>query len=140
MGFWKAPLMKDKALLQKARSEESMGHLGKITTIKDLPSEKKLTAYILEAMKLNELGKKLPSKPKTSEKKEIEVPDYFKNELQKNKKAGKIFEAFSNSNKKEYVEWIVDAKSETTRNNRMATAMEWIADGKIKNWKYLKAQ
>src|SRR4051812_33737271 len=44
MGFWKAPLIKDKALLEKARSEESMGHVGKITSINDLPSDKKLTA------------------------------------------------------------------------------------------------
>ena len=59
MSFWKAALMKDAALLETARSEEAMGHLGRITSLKDLPADKKLAGYIREAMKLNELGKKL---------------------------------------------------------------------------------
>ena len=62
MSFWKAALMKDTNLLEKARSEEAMGHLGRIGSLKDMPSDKKLTSYIKEAMKLTELGKKLPSK------------------------------------------------------------------------------
>ncbi len=138
MGFWKASLMKDATLLEKARSEESMGHLGKITSLKDLPSDKKLTTYIKEAMKLNELGVKLPSKTKAAEKKELIVPDYFMQAIKKNKKALLVFEAFSYSNKKEYVEWIVGIKSIETRDKNIATAVEWISEGKIKNWKYLK--
>lgn len=138
MGFWKAALMKDVTLLETARSEEAMGHLGKITSLKDMPSDKKLTGYIKEAMKLNELGKKLPSKPKPTEKKEIAVPDYFMKAISKNKKALQHFENFSYSNKKEYVEWIAGIKSEETKMKNIATAVEWISEGKIKNWKYLK--
>ena len=137
-GFWKAALMKDASLLQKARSEESMGHFGKITSVKDLPPDKKLIAYLNEAMKLNELGIKLPSKSKSTEKKEITVPDYFATALSKNKKAEQIFEAFSNSHKREYVEWITEAKSEETKVKRMASAIETMTDGKSLNWKYVK--
>lgn len=138
MGFWKASLMKDATLLAKARSEESMGHLGKLTSLKDLPSDKKLTAYIKEAMKLNELGKKLPAKNNETVKKELEVPDDLLTAIKKNKKALQVFEVFSYSNKKEYAAWIAGIKSEETRKKNIETAVEWIAEGKIKNWKYVK--
>jgi uncharacterized protein YdeI (YjbR/CyaY-like superfamily) len=136
MGFWKASLMKDATLLEVARSEEAMGHLGKITSLKDLPSDKKLVSYIKEAMKLNEQGIKLPPKPKTTVNKIVEVPEDLLKALAKNKKAQKVFEAFAYSHKKEYVQWICEAKTEPTRNNRIATAVEWIAEGKGRNWKY----
>ncbi len=137
MGFWKGAIMKDKALLETARSEEAMGHLGKLTSVKDLPPDKKMTAYIKEAMKLNELGIKLPPKVK-SEKKELVVPDYFLKTLGKNKTALKVFENFSYSCKKEYLEWITEAKTEETRNKRMTTAVEWMAEGKTRMWQYKK--
>ena len=136
MSFWKAALMKDAALLETARSEEAMGHLGRITSLKDLPADKKLAGYIREAMKLNELGKKLPSKTKPSEKKELEVPEYFIKVLKKNKKALQTFQVFSFSHKKEYVTWITEAKTEETRNKRMDTAVEWMEEGKGRHWKY----
>lgn len=137
MGFWKAAIMKDKSLLDMAHSEEAMGHLGKMTSLKDLPSDKKLISYIKEAMELNELGIKLPAKPK-AEKKEVVVPDYFQKALNKNKKALKVFENYSYSHRKEYIQWITEAKTEETRNRRMATAIEWIAEGKSRDWKYKK--
>jgi uncharacterized protein YdeI (YjbR/CyaY-like superfamily) len=138
ISFWKAALMKDSKLIENARSEEAMGHLGKIISLKDLPSDKILTSYIKEAMKLNEEGIKLPSRPVATVKKELEVPGYFLNALQKNKKALKVFEAFAYSNKKEYLQWITEAKTEDTRIKRMTTAIEWIAEGKGRNWKYQK--
>ncbi len=136
-GFWKAPLMKDKALMGNAKSENAMRHFGRITSLADLPSQKVLLHYIKEATQLNESGAKLPPKMK-SEKKELKIPDYFKKALSKNKKALKTFESFSYSNKKEYVEWITEAKSEETRDSRLQTAIEWIAEGKVQNWKYIK--
>ncbi len=136
MGFWKASLMKDATLLEVARSEEAMGHLGKITSLKDLPSDKKLVSYIKEAMKLNEQGIKLPPKPKTTVNKVVEVPEDLLKALAKNKKAQKVFEAFAYSHRKEYVQWICEAKTEPTRNSRIETALEWIAEGKGRNWKY----
>jgi uncharacterized protein YdeI (YjbR/CyaY-like superfamily) len=134
-GFWKAALMKDPVLLETAKSETAMGHLGKLASMKDLPSDKKMIAWIKEAMKLNEQGLKV-AKPKATEKKELTVPDYFLKALAKNKKAKQVFDKASYSYQKEYVMWLTEAKTEETRNSRMATALEWIAEGKGRNWKY----
>ena len=79
---------------------------------------------------------KLPAKPKAKEKKELLVPDYFLAVLKKNKKALTAFEGFSYSHKKEYVEWITEAKTDETRQRRMETALEWLAQGKSRNWNY----
>jgi len=133
-GFWKASLMKDKGEL-KDNQQNAMGHLGKVTGITDLPPDKTIIAWIKEAMKLNENGVKLPPKKKTDAK-EIVVPDYFSKALNKNKPALKVFEAFSPSHKKEYLQWITEAKTKETMNRRMETALEWMAEGKGRNWKY----
>ena len=65
------------------------------------------------------------------------VPDYFAAAVKKNKKAHSVFEAFSPGKKREYVEWITEAKTDATRDKRMAQAVEWISEGKIRNWKYV---
>lgn len=136
-GFWKAPLMKDKALLEIAKSEVAMGHLGRITSLKDLPADKKIIGWIKEAMKLNDEGKKLV-KVKPAENKELIIPDYFIKAVKKNKSAWAVFEAFTPGCKKEYVQWITEAKTEETRNKRLAQAIEMMAEGKKRNWKYQK--
>jgi uncharacterized protein YdeI (YjbR/CyaY-like superfamily) len=135
-GFWKAALMKDPVLVENAKTEVAMGHLGRLTSLKDLPSDKKITAWIKEAMKLNDEGIKLPAKIKSTEKKELIVPDYFAKALIKNKKAKQVFDNFSYSHKRDYVEWLTEAKTEATRDSRMATALEWLAEGKSRHWKY----
>ena len=138
-GFWKASLMKDKSLLEAAQSETAMGHLGRITSLKDLPSDKKIINWIKEAMKLNDADIKLPKdKPPKYEKKDLVIPKYFFDAVKKNKKAWITFDKFSYSARKEYVEWITGAKSEDTRNKRMEQAIEWMAEGKPRNWKYMK--
>jgi len=137
-GFWKASLMKDKSLVSNAESESAMGHYGKIMSLKDLPSDKKIIAHIKEAMMLNEKGIKLPPKKLTAAKKEVVVPDYFLKQLQKNKKAFTTFNNFSPSHKREYVEWITEAKTDETKNRRMKSAIEWMSEGKSRNWKYIK--
>lgn len=137
-GFWKAALMKDPTLIENARSETAMGHLGRITALKDLPSDKKITAWIKEAMQLTDKGIKLPSKEKPAATKALAVPDYFTNALAKNKKAKQVFENSPPSQKKEYLLWITGVKTEETRNKRLATALEWNAEGKGRNWKYEK--
>ena len=136
-GFWKASLMKDKVLMDNARSESAMGHLGRITSLKDLPSDKKITAWIKEAMKLNVEGKKI-IKAKPVVKKDLVIPAYISAVIKKNKKAWGTFEQFSPSAKKEYVEWITEAQSEETKNKRLSQAIEWMAEGKPRNWKYMK--
>jgi uncharacterized protein YdeI (YjbR/CyaY-like superfamily) len=64
------------------------------------------------------------------------IPDYVTKALKKDKKALATFEAFAPSHRKEYVEWITEAKTEETRNKRIATMMELLAEGKSRNWKY----
>lgn len=138
-GFWKAALMKDaEKLVDTAKSEVAMGHMGRITSLKDLPTDKTIMAYVKEASKLNDENIKLPSKTVSKEKKEITTPAYFLAALKKNKEAKKTFDAFNYSNKKEYIEWLEGAKTESTRTKRLADAIEWMAEGKIRNWKYLK--
>ena len=113
-----------------------MGHFGRITTLADLPKDKELLGYIKEAMRLNESGISKP-RPQPTLKKELVVPDYFMAAMKKNKKALAAFDGFSYSHKKEYLEWITEAKTEATRQRRIATALEWMAEGKSRNWKYM---
>ena len=136
-GFWKATLMKDADTL-KYNNENAMGHAGKITSLKDLPSDKIIIGQIKEAMKLNEDGIKLPERKNADKKLEIIVPFSLKKELVKHKKASDTFNNFSPSNKREYIEWIEEAKTEETKNKRILTAMEWLTEGKTRNWKYMK--
>ena len=136
--FWKASLMKDKKLVEIAKSESAMGHLGRITSLKNLPADKVLLSYIKEAKKLNDDDVKLPAKKASKEKKEIIVPDYFLKALKKNKKALITFEKFSPSHKRDYIEWITEAKTEETRTKRIKTTLEWLIEGKPRNWKYMK--
>ncbi len=134
--FWMASEMKTFQKLNNG-SVEGMGHFGKITSIKELPSNKDLKACIKEAMVLLDNGFVLKKK-KPEDKKELAVPEYFTKALNKNKKAKANFEKVSYSWKKEYIEWISDAKTDTTRKKRMNTAIEWIEEGKGRNWKYEK--
>ena len=133
-GFWKASLMKDP---EKIFGSTAMGDLDKIRSMKDLPKDSVLIKYIQEAMKLNEEGTKVPRRAPTKDK-TLDIPDYFTKAISKNRKALKVFEGFSYTNKKEYVEWVTEAKTDDTRNKRLDTAVEWIAEGKVRNWKHIK--
>ena len=135
-GFWKGSLIVDNS---GKKVEEAMGHFGRITKISDLPSKKILTGYIKEAMRLNEAGVKSPTRSQPKAKKELIVPDYLAAALKTNKKALATFESFSPSHRREYVEWIAEAKGEDTRKRRLETAIEWMAEGKPRNWKYTKS-
>lgn len=131
-GFWKQSLMEQSAF---STEKTAMGSFGKLTSIKDLPSDKIIVGLIHQAMELNEKGIKVPKK-KAPEKKEIAIPDDMSAALLKNKKAGAHFEKFSPGQRREYVEWVTEAKTEATRNKRLATAVEWLSEGKRRNWKY----
>jgi len=137
-GFWKASIMKDPEKVLQLMGKTAMGQLDRIESLKDLPADKILIAYIKEAAKLNEDEIKLPQKKKSGDKKELIVPDVLRAALKKNKKAAVTFDAFSYSNKKDYVEWITEAKTDATRETRLDTAIEWMSEGKNRNWKYQK--
>ena len=134
-GFWKASLMSDPEKMLNKSGNTSMGNFGKITSINDLPSDKILVAYIKEAVRLNDEDVKLPAKEKAA-KKDIEVPGYITAALSKNKNASAVFHKFSPSHKREYIEWIDEAKTEATRIKRIGTMLEWLEEGKSLHWKY----
>ncbi|HEY1743360.1 MAG TPA: YdeI/OmpD-associated family protein [Granulicella sp.] len=122
-------------------SSEGMGTFGRIASLKDLPPRKKLLSYIKQAAKMIDEGVRtnsLSMRPKVA-KAPLEVPEALSTALKKNKAAAKKFEAMSPSCRREYSEWIADAKREETRDKRLATALEWIAEGKSRNWKYEKS-
>jgi uncharacterized protein YdeI (YjbR/CyaY-like superfamily) len=119
-------------------SKEAMGSFGRITSLEDLPPRKKLLGYVKSAAKMIDEGvrtKSLVRQPKVA-KPAVELPEVFAVALKKNKVATKHFDAMSPSCRREYVDWIVDAKRDETRDKRIATALEWIAIGKSRNWKY----
>ena len=134
-GFWKHSLLVDKSNPDANKDEEAMGNFGRITSLKDLPSKKELMALVKRAVKLNEDGVKPPVREKWK-KAPLVVPKELTAALKKNKKAQATFDAFSYSHKKEYAEWIAEAKTEATRDKRLATAIEWLSEGKSRNWKY----
>ena len=139
-GFWKYRLLNDpKGHLQEVsnRGGEAMGNFGRITGIKDLPSDKVMINFLKQAKRLNEEGIKLPNKKKASPK-ELKIPDYFTKALKKNKSAEKTFNNFPYSHKKEYIEWITEAKTEPTRIKRLNNSIDWLSEGKSRNWKYEK--
>ncbi len=135
-GFWLGPIMDDPDNILQERGESSMGNFGKIRSVDDLPESKTFIRYIHHAMDLIDQGKKLPTK-KASEKKQLEVPAELVAALKENAKARSTFDNFSYTNQKEYAEWISEAKREETKQKRLAQAIEWMAEGKPKNWKYM---
>jgi len=139
-GFWKYKLIKDpKGYLGERFNSggEAMGNLGRMVSLNDLPPDNVISNFIRQATKLNDEGVKTP-KPKPKLKKDLVIPDYFLKALSKKKKAAAVFENLSPSHKREYVEWFVEAKTEETRNKRIASALDWISEGKPRNWKYMK--
>jgi len=134
LGSWKSPLILDNS---GGETEEGMGHFGRITKLSDLPAKKVLTGYIKKAMKLNEDGVKKPAPPKPKTPRELVVPDDLAQALQGNATAQATFEKLSPSHKREYVEWITEAKTAATRTKRLQTAIEWMVEGKPRNWKYM---
>ena len=136
-GFWKGSLILEGA---DDRGEGGMGHFGRITTVGDLPSRATLERYVRKAMALNEDGTKAaaPRRPKTA-RVEPAMPAELAAALDRNEAARAAFERFSPSHRREYVEWIADAKRAETRERRVATALEWLAEGKSRNWKYERA-
>lgn len=134
-GFWKAKLMEDFDKKLSPVGETAMGHFGRITSLKDLPSDAQVKRYVKEACRLNDNGVRV-TRTKPTPKKPLLVPAFFKKELARNTKAKATFDAFSYSHRKDYVEWVTEAKTDATRDKRMATTILWLSQGKGRNWKY----
>jgi|SRR5437773_4726195 len=132
LGFWKESLLKSNVF---PAQKTAMGSVGRITSKAELPADDAIIDLVRQAVELNENGIKVPKKKSTA-KKELVIPDYLTKALKKSKAAQKTFENFPYSCKKEYVEWITEAKTEATREKRLTTTIEWLAEGKRRNWKY----
>lgn len=143
-GFWRASRLNDPDHLLNPGEEASAGSFGKVMTLDDLPAPAILKDFVLQAMALNELETETKKKPKPAPKekkpeapkKELVIPEYFAEALKGHDAALKVFYDFSQSHKKEYVEWVMEAKTETTRDKRMLQAIEMMTDGKSRHWKY----
>ena len=140
LGFWGQEI---KAVLREARvqTEGSSGSFGHIKTLRDLPSDDLLVGWVRQTSGMIESGNytsPIAARPKAAKPKNpaVKMSAEFSVALGKNKKAAAVFEAFSPSAKREYIEWIAEAKRPETRDNRIATAVKWIAEGKQRNWKY----
>ncbi|WP_457128079.1 YdeI/OmpD-associated family protein [Mucilaginibacter sp. HD30] len=135
-GFWKATSLNDPQGLINP-GEAAAGSFGKLTQMSDLPSDEVLVDFINQAIQLNESGVKGNMKTAAgTPKAEIPMPAYFAEALSNDSKALTTFENFSPSHKREYLEWITEAKTDATREKRVATALEWLSEGKSRHWKY----
>ena len=133
-GFWKASLIEGLGP-NSANGGEAAGNMGRITSVKDLPRRKILSASIKAAMKLHDEGT-VVSRPKSAPKPDAAVPPQLASALAKHKLAKAAFERLSSSHRREYMNWITEAKREATKVKRVAQAIEWIVEGKSRNWKY----
>lgn len=133
-GFWNAAAMSDPQGILNPVGETSMGQLGKIKSLNDLPPDYILKEYILQAAELNSRGVKVQKK--TKQAKEIQPSPEFMALLQKNKIALKNWGNFTPGKHREYIEWMEGAKTEITRDKRRQQAIENIREGKSLNWKY----
>ncbi len=131
-GFWKHALVMGEDV-----ERDGMGSFGKMASLSDVPSKKAMTLLIRKAMRLNEQGVKTSVARKTvGPRAPLEVPEELLAALGKNRKAKATFDGFSPSARREYVEWVAEAKRDETRQRRIAQAVEWMAEGKQRNWKY----
>jgi uncharacterized protein YdeI (YjbR/CyaY-like superfamily) len=138
LGFWKTKLLNDpKGYLGERKNQggEAMGNFGCLKDVSDLPPDKVILDFLKQAKKLNDDGIKLPTVAKRRAE-PVELPPVLMKAFKQNKEAKKHFDAFSPSHKREYLQWINEAKTEPTRDRRVAQAIQWMAEGKSRNWKY----
>jgi uncharacterized protein YdeI (YjbR/CyaY-like superfamily) len=136
LNLWKGSLIK--GLDGIDAGDSAMGQFGRITAISDLPDDETLLGYLREAKRLNDENIKLPQKPKEQSIKELAVPESLQVALLENPLAAETWDKFAYSHRKEYINWINEAKTEATREKRLATTIEWLAEGKTQMWKYSK--
>ncbi|BDU16946.1 YdeI/OmpD-associated family protein [Lysobacter auxotrophicus] len=131
--FWEG-----RAVVGDEASREAMGQFGRITKQSELPGKRELAGFVKQAMARVEAGAAPPAKKKPAPKPALDVPDDLSAALRRNAKARATFDGFAPGYRRDYIEWIVDAKREDTRQRRIAQAVEWLAEGKTRNWKYMK--
>jgi hypothetical protein len=131
-GFWQG-----RAVTGATEQPSAMGQFGRLTGLDDLPPDAEIDALIYKAMALVDRGASVPRPPKHA-KPELTMPDYLAAALRDNPAAQTTYDAFPPSCRRDYVEWVVEAKRPETRAKRVAEAVGWMAEGKRRNWKYEK--
>jgi uncharacterized protein YdeI (YjbR/CyaY-like superfamily) len=130
INFWRGQDMRG-----DAASADAMGQFGKIKSLADLPGDAELDALIAEAARLA-TAPKAPRTTKHEPKPPAEVHPAFAAALSANPAAKATLDGFSPSARRDYLDWIAEAKQDATRNKRIAAAVEWLAEGKKRHWKY----
>lgn len=130
LNFWRGQEIGD-----KQPKAGAMGQFGKLTSIDDLPSDRELDALIREAADLAKTAP-APRKTKGEPKTAPQIHPDFAKALAASPKAKAVLDDFSPSARRDYLEWISEAKQDATRAKRIATAVEWLAEGKKRHWKY----
>lgn len=129
-GFWRGKLVVGETEEQMS----AMGQFGRLTSVDDLPGRDALEALVGKAMKLADDGVKPPRDK--HRKAAFAVPRDLKAALDGNPAAAATFDGFPPSARRDYVDWVTEAKRDETRARRVAQAVEWLAEGKRRHWKY----
>ncbi len=137
-GFWKHGLLAEKGVVAAGLNRGAMGSFGRLTSVDDLPPRRVLVALVKQAMALNDAGVVSPHRSKPTPRPAIAPPAAWTKALRANAKARAAWEAFTPGRRRDYLEWITEAKTDATRDARIATTIAWVAEGKPRNWKYAK--
>lgn len=113
---------------------EAMGVFGRVTTRADLPSKAELVKRLKAGVAVIESGEKTARTPKALPRPPLETPPDLVAALVRNAPARKRFAAFSPSHRREYIEWLMEAKRPQTREKRLAQAIDQITEGKPRHW------
>lgn len=128
-GFW----YRDQ--LATGKEGEAMGQFGRISALADLPDDAAMEAQVREAMALIDSGE-IPKRATKQPKPEAEVPEALSEALARDPAAAAVFDAFPPGARRDYCEWIAEARQPATRDKRLADAIAWIREGKKRHWKY----
>lgn len=134
--FWKGALI---VKGDRAKQAEAMGQFGRVTRVADLPPKRVLVGYVKQAAKRRESGERGPERsksagPKRSPRTPADLAAALR--LPRHARAAATWAAFAPGHRREYVEWIVEAKRPGTRARRLATTLDWLAKGRPQRWRY----
>ncbi len=140
VNFWKGALIVP-SQARRVTDDKAMGQIGKMASLAEMPPKRTIVGYVRSAIKLNEGSVQSPKRGKAAPVKKrapLRTPPSLSAALKRNAKAKTTYESFSPSHKREYIEWIGEAKTTETRDRRIEQALGWMAEGKARNWKYMK--
>jgi uncharacterized protein YdeI (YjbR/CyaY-like superfamily) len=136
--LWKGDLIPAVAAVYGEQSDKAMGTFGRISSVDDLPEDERVIEWLRQAADLNVRNVKLPQRARQQDRPEVVVPDDLVAALEQNEPARITFERFPPGQRREYIEWLEEAKTEATRQKRLTTTIELLAEGKTRHWKYQK--